>query len=184
MKKIGLFFITLMIALSVGFYSCVSEDDDANLNEVNKLDSKVLLSNSKFSCYEMEGTRNEGKKTLIKVHDLSNVDIIFQENDEINKDEYSYKSVFYEDDKELFVLYSNVEEKDNGYLLSYKCSYGDMDNFFLPKQISRGWGEDTMGCLSDAYTNHGWISVWATIQTAFIPETAVAFAAYCAVINY
>ena len=80
-----------MIALSVGFNSCASEDDDANLNEVNKLDSKVLLSNSKFSCYEMEGTRNEGEKTLIKVHDLSNVDIIFQENDEINKDEYFYR---------------------------------------------------------------------------------------------
>jgi hypothetical protein len=184
MKKVSLFLITLMIALSVGFYSCVSDDDVVSLNELNKVDSEVLLSNSKFSCYEMSGTRSEGKKVLIKVHDLSNVDIIFEENDEINKDGYLYKSVFYKDGKELFVLYSNVEEKDNGYLLSYKYSYGDMDNFFLPKQISRGWGEDTMGCLSDAYTNHGWASVWVTIQTAFIPETAVAFAAACAIKNY
>lgn len=184
MKKITFFLITLMVALSVGFYSCSSDDDVANLNESNKVDSKVLLSNSKFSCYKMSETRGEGEKILIKVHDLPNVDIFFGENDEINKDGYLYKSVFYEDDKELFVLYSNVEEKDNGYLLTYKCSYGDIDNFFIPKQMSRGWGEDTMGCLADAYSNHGWASVWATVQSAFIPETALALAAVCAYKNY
>lgn len=46
-----------------------------------------------------------------------------------------------------------------------------------------GWGDDTMECLEDAYSNHGWISVWATIQTAFIPQTGVALSLACAIIN-
>ncbi len=47
----------------------------------------------------------------------------------------------------------------------------------------RGCGQATMDCLSDAYTNHGWVSVWAFVQTAFIPATAAALAAACAAIN-
>jgi len=41
-------------------------------------------------------------------------------------------------------------------------------------------GQATADCISDAYSNHGWVSVWATIQSAIIPQTAVAIAAACA----
>jgi len=34
-------------------------------------------------------------------------------------------------------------------------------------------------CIADAYSNHGWISVWAFVQTAFIPHTAAAIALAC-----
>lgn len=44
-------------------------------------------------------------------------------------------------------------------------------------------GQATAECLVDAYSNHGWISVWAFVQTAFIPATAVALAAACAAKN-
>lgn len=54
---------------------------------------------------------------------------------------------------------------------------GQMDFSFA------GWGNDTMGCLEDVYSNQGWISVWATIQTAFIPQTGAAFAIACAINN-
>ncbi|HMM04951.1 MULTISPECIES: hypothetical protein [unclassified Dysgonomonas] len=37
-----------------------------------------------------------------------------------------------------------------------------------------------MDCIDDAYTNHGWASVFLTIETAFIPWTGVAIAAACA----
>jgi hypothetical protein len=46
-----------------------------------------------------------------------------------------------------------------------------------------GWGKNTMACLADAYTNHGAISVWATVQTAFIPQTAAALAIACGIKN-
>jgi len=46
-----------------------------------------------------------------------------------------------------------------------------------------GCGQAVANCITAAYTNNGWVSVWAFVQTAFIPETAVAIAAACAVRN-
>jgi hypothetical protein len=40
-------------------------------------------------------------------------------------------------------------------------------------------GQDAMNCFADAYLNNGWISLWASIQTAFIPMTAALIAAAC-----
>lgn len=47
----------------------------------------------------------------------------------------------------------------------------------------KGWGQDTADCIVDVYSNHGWISVWAFVQTAFIPATGAALAAACAIHN-
>ncbi len=44
-------------------------------------------------------------------------------------------------------------------------------------------GQAIMDCITDAYSNHGWVSVWATVQSAVIPQTAVAIALACAVKN-
>jgi len=37
-----------------------------------------------------------------------------------------------------------------------------------------------LDCMEDVYRNHGWVSIWALVQSAFIPETVVALAAACA----
>jgi hypothetical protein len=44
-------------------------------------------------------------------------------------------------------------------------------------------GDGVAGCIADAYTNHGWVSVWAFVQTGFIPATGLALAAACAALN-
>ncbi|WP_264535282.1 hypothetical protein [Flavobacterium sp. N1736] len=44
-------------------------------------------------------------------------------------------------------------------------------------------GSNVVGCMTDVYTNHGWGSVVATLSTAFLPQTAVAFALACAAKN-
>lgn len=44
-------------------------------------------------------------------------------------------------------------------------------------------GSNVVGCMTDVYSNHGWGSVVATISTAFLPQTAVAFALACAAKN-
>lgn len=41
-------------------------------------------------------------------------------------------------------------------------------------------GQAVANCINDVYTNHGWLSVWAWVQSAFIPETVAAFAVACA----
>ncbi len=40
-----------------------------------------------------------------------------------------------------------------------------------------------IACLGDAYTGHGWISVWAWIQSAVLPWTTAALAAGCVAKN-
>lgn len=44
---------------------------------------------------------------------------------------------------------------------------------------SGGGGAAVMGCITDAYSNHGWVSVWLTVQSAFIPATAAGIALGC-----
>jgi hypothetical protein len=44
-------------------------------------------------------------------------------------------------------------------------------------------GANVMGCITDSYSNHGWVSAWAFVQTAFIPQTAAAIAVVCAIKN-
>ena len=54
----------------------------------------------------------------------------------------------------------------------------------VKRHFAPSWGERTASCLSDAYSGHGWASVWVVIQSGFIPQTAVALAAVCAIKNY
>ena len=49
----------------------------------------------------------------------------------------------------------------------------------LKSSSSGGVGQAVANCISAAYTNNGWLSVWAFVQTAFIPETALAIAGAC-----
>jgi hypothetical protein len=42
-----------------------------------------------------------------------------------------------------------------------------------------GCGQCVSDCISDAYTNKGWVSVWAFIQSIFIPSTGVGIAIGC-----
>ncbi len=48
---------------------------------------------------------------------------------------------------------------------------------------TKSWGHDTMDCITDTYSKNGWVSVWAWVQTAFVPATGAAIAGYCAATN-
>lgn len=182
MKVLNCLLAILMAMLSFALYSCSSLEDD--VEEINEYGLNLVVENEKFSCYSLNEARSENQQMLIKVSDLPSVDIFYEINCDANKDVYPYKSVFYENGKELFTLYSNVERKDDGDLVSYCYSYGDIEQVFFPKNVSRSWGQNTMDCMSDAYSNHGWASVWVFVQSAFIPQTAVAIAAVCAIKNF
>lgn len=73
--------------------------------------------------------------------------------------DYNNQNVIFE----LPNINSNVQNRNDG----YPCG--------------NSWGQNTADCLANVYSNHGWLSVWATVQTAFIPQTAAAFAVVCAV---
>ena len=182
MKKLINFLFVLVVGLSFSLNSCSSLEDDINYDQVDEL--KLLIKNEKFSCYGLASSRSENQQMLIKVSDLPSVNIFYEINYDENKTVYPYKSVFYENDKELFTLYCNVERKDDGDLVSYCYSYGDTEQVFYPNNLSRSWGQKTANCMNDAYSNHGWATVWLYVQSAFIPQTAVAIAAVCAIKNF
>lgn len=46
-----------------------------------------------------------------------------------------------------------------------------------------GYGQATASCITDAYCNHGWVSVYAAVQSAFVTATMGAIAAACAAKN-
>ena len=48
---------------------------------------------------------------------------------------------------------------------------------------SAGCGQAVSDCIADGYLNHGWVSVWASIQSAFLPATAAVIAYSCWVKN-
>ena len=48
---------------------------------------------------------------------------------------------------------------------------------------NRGCGQAVADCIGDAYSHHGWVSVWAWVQSAFIPETVAAIALSCTAHN-
>lgn len=50
----------------------------------------------------------------------------------------------------------------------------------ITTNVSRaGCGQKVVDCVHDAYMNHGWVSLWVLIQSAFIPQTVVAIAYAC-----
>ncbi len=71
------------------------------------------------------------------------------------------------------------------------ATYDDIENVFDTQTTYGGYrqtpgggcGQAVADCISDAYTKKGWVSVWAFIQTAFIPATAIGIAAGCVAAN-
>jgi hypothetical protein len=64
--------------------------------------------------------------------------------------------------------------------------YLDNDWKMITESTTRGfkdWGRGTAGCLSDAYSNHGWSSVFAFVSTAFVPQVAAGLGIACAIRN-
>src|SRR5690606_32872736 len=62
--------------------------------------------------------------------------------------------------------------------LNFESKFVDVTNKRPRKKIG-DCGQDVIDCFQDVYTNHGWASVAAALTTAFIPQTAVVFAAGC-----
>jgi len=75
---------------------------------------------------------------------------------------------FWDEDLVFTSIYNNYDQTWDTIFNYNKDCYGS------------SYGQAVMDCLQDAYANHGWISVWASVQSAFIPQTAVALAGACA----
>lgn len=147
-----------------------------------------VISNNKFSLFAPTGaTRGDTpSEEIIKVNDLPEYTILFSENTNKAESDYQSFSKFIKDGKVVGEVYSNVEEKEDGWIVKYKVDGLDEDVSFLPKSVTRASidGKKVLGCINDAYTNHGWVSVWLSIQSNCLKQTYIAIAAACAAHNF
>lgn len=74
---------------------------------------------------------------------------------------------------DLVIQIDNVDDKMA--ISSYQTSYRTRGTW--------NCGQQVMNCFQDAYQNHGWLSVWITVQSFVIPQTAGGILAVCAVKN-
>ncbi len=77
-----------------------------------------------------------------------------------------------------------INYKNDQYIIGYDA-INKVPNIYptsiLP--IQRINGQAVANCISDAYSNHGWVSVALFIETAFIWQTAAAISIGCAIKN-
>jgi len=91
------------------------------------------------------------------------------------------QSLKYFDLDEGYIL--TVNNYNNKNALSFQNTTGSYLNTSGTASRSVGCGQATMDCITDAYSNHGWTSVWATVQSIFVPATGAAIAGACAIKN-
>lgn len=124
--------------------------------------------------------------SIINVSYLPDTEIIFGKSD---IEEYQYIAYLIDKNGIYNQFYMNVVEDDTFYNLNYypvdnepfSFKINKFDGTLIKPQITKASaGQRTMDCIDDAYSNHGWVSVWLTIQSIAIPWTGVAIAAACA----
>lgn len=96
-----------LLPLTVLCFGCIDNVDDmVKDSDLNNLKSgyEKILSNNKFSCYEIQSSTkssNENLNTLIQVSDLPNIEIYFGNNNDVEYDDFPNKSIFYENGKKI-----------------------------------------------------------------------------------
>lgn len=141
-------------------------------------------------------------KTAVSYFSGDTETIIISDKESLVENSENYGLIFVRDGDKIFQLFSiKTEESHDG---QKKISYYNTENqvVFTQKLNQSGYffesnpvksnnsltskcddqsiADATQECIADAYSNHGWVSVWATVQSAFIPQTVAAIAVACA----
>ena len=185
MKKVYLAFAAVLAVSTLFLSGCSKDSYDEEIVEAS---SNLIYETTTFSCYSFNTKgASAGYDELITVNDLPDTKIYLGKNNLTKAfDGYEYVASYEKEGKAPMTVYLNYAIQDNGYLLNYLTESGEKFDYFVPfspdpetKAKDRNLGQDVMDCMTDVYSNHGWLSVWVFVQTCFIPETAVAFAAAC-----
>ncbi len=196
--------IAVMVMFGItAFMSCEKDSDISNVETNNLYRKKVtdiniitsfkekinnLKSNSKITfdtdnIYEVGLTESSNK---VLVADQIGFDVDNQINYGLSmalndKGECSVPLIIETQNINADDKIINYYDATNNLLLSIELDNNtkSINVLFKAQTQLKSGGQYVVDCLSDAYSNHGWISVWAIVQSAFIPETAAALAADC-----
>ncbi len=203
MKKV-INFLALIVAILI-FLSCSNKEnpiDEQNLNELTNFISKKVTNSeiingflAKVSTLKSTGGISYNTNDIYEM-ELSGSSQKFYFIHQIGFDEFNdsnYGLFNAIDDNGNFgkPLIVNTQKRGEDKIISY---YDDSNNLIISLTLdsdnqkieiislksANGLGQDTMDCIIDAYSNHGWFSVGAWVATLIIPETGVLIAADCA----
>lgn len=148
------------------------------------------------NVYEIKNVNSSKNKSIFVEGKLNGNNIaLFQEIDEkgsLSTDFFICETLKKDDDLFIVNYYNSKYEKINSItiipsknqILTEKYAYNNILNIKANTNIAKDRGQDVADCIADAYSNHGWASAWAFVQTAFIPATAVAIAGACVGLNW
>ncbi|MDD3789488.1 MAG: hypothetical protein PHO94_12450 [Petrimonas sp.] len=153
--------------------------------------SKINLWNmkNKFQAQTRSGvdTTNSGTWEFITFKNLPDVFALIDKQDDKKTSVYymegetivsQYSIVINNEDDIIKIKYTDIVTGNESFLF-----IGKDGNLISDAEFRSSKGQATMDCITDAYTNHGWTSVFTWVATAFVPEVAAGIAAGCAVKN-
>lgn len=159
--------ILLLSTLFVFAISCSS----SSVEEDSPAEDSLIFKNELMSCFNVS-TKAEDMDVLVTLANNPELAIYVTEgrNTRSGGDDYDYTAYFVNDGElEGSVNYS-VATQNNEVILSYSVGEMETDTIILTTIVSeRKMGQYVAECLQDAYSNHGWASVFATIATAYCP---------------
>ncbi len=135
---------------------------------------------------------------LVSIPESSVNTIVANQEDYDECNTINYGIGFFEEDNEIKsalivkteILSENIKQidyfnTDNELLMSIELDAENETSAIIYQKeganlkSANSTGQDVMDCVTDIYSNKGWVSVWTWVQTAFIPATAVAAVAAC-----
>jgi len=165
----------------------VGAGSDSTGFNFDSLSMVVINSDTAIMAKQIGATSNYGyyaayymTNTAINSSLIVKVDSLSENNIQINY--YNANQIL------LFTAQTNTQTGVSDIIYTYSDAATNSTSKLQTSSLttfaaSGGCGQGTANCLTDVYSNHGWLSVWATVQSAVIPATVVALAAACAAKN-
>jgi len=162
----------------------VGAGSDSTGFNFDSLSMVVINSDTAIMAKQIGATSNYGyyaayymTNTAINSSLIVKVDSLSENNIQINY--YNANQIL------LFTAQTNTQTGVSDIIYTYSDAATNSTSKLQTSSLttfaaSGGCGQGTANCLTDVYSNHGWLSVWATVQSAVIPATVVALAAACA----
>lgn len=135
-----------------------------------------------MSCYCFS-TKAGGNDVLITLTDYPDIEIYVLEAPTTKscEDSYDYTALVFDNGEHERTINYSVNKINNGVTLTYSLDNTERDTIVLTTDnvSGRKMGKYVAECMQDAYNNHGWASVFATIATIYCPYVTAGIMGAC-----
>jgi hypothetical protein len=165
-----------VIKLSSSFYSFT--------NSIKQIDQSIILNDVDFGKAFISSEKGQMGKGIGVILNSKNRNIIYTFMLSTNGSQIGFPTLVAIENRNSIKYYDLTTNNLLHLIVNENVKViKSAKSSLLPQMRIDDCGQATQDCITDAYSNHGWTSIWLGIQSAFIPQTAVAIAAACAAKN-